>query len=73
MLGPNIKIASEKKMRAEAESLAGVDNLKSELVPFTFPVKLSRMEDTRLRLKTFPCAAPWDKIESMLNFKREGA
>ncbi len=42
MLGPNIKIASEKKMRAEAASLAGVDNLRSQLVPFTFPLKDGR-------------------------------
>ncbi len=39
MLGPNVKIASEKKMRAEADSLAGVENLRAELVPFTFPLR----------------------------------
>ncbi len=42
MLGPNVKLASEKKMRAEANSLASFDNLKSELVPFTFPLKDGR-------------------------------
>ena len=62
-------------MRAEAESLAGVDNLKSELVPFTFPV----MEDTQLRLKTFPCAAPQTSgirlkvCSTLMMMQREGA
>ena len=42
MLGSSVKIASEKKMRAEANSLIGIDNLKCQLVPFTFPVKDGR-------------------------------
>jgi len=36
MLGSKVKIASEKDMRAESRILIG-DNLKTELVPFTFP------------------------------------
>ncbi len=58
MLGPNIKIASEKKkkMRAEAASLAGVDNLQSQLVPFTFPLKDGRhtVEMHTVEIKNVP-------------------
>ncbi len=68
MLGPNVKIASEKKMRAEAEAdvLAGVDNLKSQLVPFTFPLKDGRHT---VDIRNVPmCSTPnlWEKIENML-------
>ena len=68
MLGPNVKIASEKKMRAEGNSLAGVDNLKSELVPFTFPLRDGRHT---VEIKNVPmCYTPnlWEKVENMLNF-----
>ncbi len=76
MLGPNIKIASEKKMRAEAASLAGVDNLRSQLVPFTFPLKDGRHT---VEIKNVPmCFTPslWkkiDKIDDMLNFNDDSA
>ncbi len=62
MLGPNVKIASEKKMRAEADVLAGVDNLM-----FLSPSH-SRMAGTQLTLGMFQCAPLWEKIESMLDF-----
>ncbi len=67
MLGPNVKLASEKKMRAEANSLASVDNLKSQLVPFTFPLKDGRHT---VEIKNVPmCYTPnlWEKVENMLN------
>ncbi len=68
MLGPNVKLASEKKMRAEANSLAGVENLKCEYIPFTFPLKDGRHT---VDIKNVPmCYTPnlWEKIESMLCF-----
>ena len=67
MLGSSVKIASEKKMRAEANSLIGIDNLKCQLVPFTFPVKDGRHT---VEIKNVPmCYTPhlWEKIQHILN------
>ena len=54
-------------MRAEADSLACVENLKAELVPFTFPLRDGRHT---VELKNVPmCFTPhlWEKVETMLN------
>ncbi len=67
MLGSNVKLASEKKMRAEANSLIGIDNLTSQLVPFTFPLKDGRHT---VEIKNVPmCYTPnlWGKIKHMLD------
>ncbi len=51
-------------MRAEADSLACVENLKAELVPFTFPLR-----DGRHTVELPMCFTPhlWEKVETMLN------
>ena len=54
-------------MRAEANSLIGIDNLKCQLVPFTFPVKHGRHT---VKIKNVPmCYTPhlWEKIQHILN------
>ncbi len=52
MLGPNVKIASEKKMRAEADSLACVD---------TFPLKRWQTQWNCFTPHL------WEKVDTMLN------
>ena len=61
MLGPNVKIASEKKMRADADILAGDGNLKSQLI-----------KDGRhtVEIRNVPmCFTPnlWERIGDMLD------
>ena len=66
MLGSNVKLASEKDMRAESSALVG-QNLKATLTPFTFPLKDSRHT---VEIRNVPMSYTpdlWQKIEDMLN------
>ena len=58
-----VKLASEKKMRVEAEKLVG-KNLESEMVPFSFPHR-----DGGQVIKVAPFAfipSLWDKMQDLL-------
>ncbi len=54
-------------MRAEAASLAGVDNLKSDVFPFTFPLKDGHCGDKECIPMCFTPSLR-KKIGDMLNF-----
>ena len=59
-----VKLASEKKMRVEADQLVG-KNLESEMVPFAFPHK-----DGGQVIKAAPFAfipSLWDKVKDLLD------
>lgn len=67
MMKSEVKIASERAMRAESKNLVG-DNLKVELGSFIFPVKGGLHSIEVKNVPTSYTPDLWQKISDMLSF-----